>query len=244
MSLSGMQTALGRVVRARGVNAETSFEDLDLTPSERACVARVLASPGFRLVTGIQRSWCEGRAIKGAKFTLALLPAEERDRLVREWVDRGGGTNSFFFAEADAFLGFLADRLDAFPHAFSFCQFERAVLRAAAASREFRPPDLVEIKPSSQIGASSSAALVRFFAEPALLLAAAYGKAELPSLASEAQTVLVAPRLTGIARQAQQAEESLWHALGSPTIVAELERRGHARDTITQFLGIGAAELW
>lgn len=236
-----MQTALGRATRAP--TAEVAFDDLDLSVSERVALAGVLASPGFRLTRTIQRSWCEGRAVKGASFTLALLAPDERSRLIAAWVDRGGGSNSFFFAEADAFLGFLSERLPDPSHALSLCRFERAVLRAAQVSSEFVAPDTRRIDTARRIATSADAALISFFADPGLLVAAARGGAALPPLAQRAQLVLIAPNLPELARSAQPAEESLWRALAAPISVTQLERLGHPREVVGHFLTIGAAEM-
>lgn len=236
-----MQTALGRAVLARGV--APSLDDLDLSIAERAGIARVLASQGFRLVTSIQRSWCEGRASKGAKFTLGAILPEERSRLICEWVDRGGGTNSFFFAEADGFLGYLAARLPDPSHALSICRFERAILRAAEAAGGFSPPDADVLKPSSLVKASEQAALVTFFGDVAVLLAATQGKMEFPPLDPQGHAVFVAPGLEQLARPVESFEQRLWNALALPVRVSTLESQGYRRDEIAHLMTIGAATL-
>src|ERR1700687_42397 len=106
MSLIGLQVALGRMVRAGNRAGTAALDDLDLSPSERDHLSRLLKSPGFRFTASIQRSWCEGRAAKSAPLALSMLSVDDRRRAIGDWADRGGGTNSFFLAEADAFLAF------------------------------------------------------------------------------------------------------------------------------------------
>src|SRR5215218_7798519 len=88
----------------------------------------------FRFYASVQRSWCIARATKAAHLTLSLLPEEERERLLNEWVDSGSGTHSFFRVEADSFLDFLGRRLSDRSCEFTVCQFERATLRASDAA--------------------------------------------------------------------------------------------------------------
>jgi len=172
MSLIAFQTALGRTVRARTI-AGTACEDLDLSSEERRSLDRVIHSDGFRTTMNIQRSWCEARSASGAQLTLSALPREQRRRLVGEWVDSGGGTNSFFAAEAEAFLGFIEPRLASPSHALSLCRLEQAVLRAEAVATGFDAPDPVALEdPAAAMRRSRSASLVGLLAEPAELLAA------------------------------------------------------------------------
>lgn len=241
MSLLGMQLAFGRSVRARGADA-VSFDDLGLSPAEREGVARVVASRGFRLTASIQRSWCEGRTIKGAMMTLSLVPKAERERLLGDWVDRGGGTNAFFFTEADAFLGYLAERLPDPSHALSVCGLERAVLRTAEAAGRFSPLAVDQMNAERVLKAGSLAALVTFYADPGLLLRAIQGEGAIPPLSTDPTTVLIAPGIEGFARPSERAEKALWSALARPVMIGELERQGHARRDIEDFLAIGAAE--
>ena len=240
MSLIGVQTALGRMVRAGEHADPAQLADLDLFGDERS---RNAVSRGFRFTARIQRSWCEARAARGARLALSILPPEQRRHLVSEWVDRGGGTNSFFLAEADGFLEFLAQRLPDPSHALSLCQFERAVLRAeAAATTSAALGGACLDDPACMLRSGRHAALVSFFADPDRLLAALEGESALPPLSTTQWPVLVAPGMPGLARPADAAELALWQALDEPSPVAVLQRQGHSRGAIESFLASGAAE--
>jgi hypothetical protein len=241
MSLIAFQTALGRSVRAR-TEAQAACDDLDLSPQERLNLARVIDSKGFRATAGIQRSWCESRAARGAQLTLSILPQAERRELVREWVDGGGGTNSFFAAEAEAFLEFIAPRLVDPSHALSLCRLEQAVLRAEAAAAQFGPPQTVFLDdPACTLRRGPCAALVVLFAGLEQLHAAIDGEGAIPPLSQE-QALLVAPGLPGLARPAEAAETKFWHALAEPQRVQALQLQGHSRDTFDALWMAGAIE--
>jgi hypothetical protein len=241
MSLIAFQTALGRTVRAR-TDAQTACDDLDLSPQERRNLARVFGSSGFRATAKVQRSWCESRAASGARLTLSMLPLAQRRELVREWVDGGGGANSFFTAEADAFLEFIARRLEQPSHAFSLCRLEQAVLRAEAAAAHFAAPERTALDdPECVIQASRRAALVVFFAELETLLKAIDGQGPNPPLSHE-HVLLVAAGLPGFARPAEETEIALWRALAEPLSIAALRRQGHEPATIEALWNAGAIE--
>jgi hypothetical protein len=243
MSLTGLQSALGRAIQAGNAARHLRLEDFDLSQDEKASLARVLASPGFGVTVKIQRSWCEARAAKGARLSLSILPPAMRRRLVGEWVNQGGGTNSFFSAEADAFLEFLTLRLPNPSHALTLCRFELAARRAGEFATRFEAPNDACPDDSAWIRrANRHAALVDFFAEPDLLLAAVEGECALPPLSETAIPVWITPGVPGLIRQAETAEVALWHALAEPATVATLLHEGHGRDTIDTLLAIGAAE--
>jgi hypothetical protein len=241
MSLIAFQTALGRTVRARN-GAQAACDDLDLSPQERRNLARVVESEGFRATANIQRSWCESRAASGARLTLSILPLARRRELVREWVDGGGGTNSFFAAEAVAFLDFIAQRLAQPSHAFSLCRLEQAVLRAEAAAAYFTPAARAMLDdPDRAVRTSPHAALVVCFAEMEELLLAVEGQGPAPPLSQE-HALLVAPRLPGLARPADAREAALWRVLAEPQSIAALRSQGHRQQTIEALWAIGAIE--
>ncbi|HVO23997.1 MAG TPA: hypothetical protein VMW56_10250 [Candidatus Margulisiibacteriota bacterium] len=248
MSLLAFQTALGRLVRVPVSNDSTGtsdpFEGLALTDDERAQLAAIADSRGFRFTVGIQRSWCEGRAAKGAGITLSIMPPAERRRLVSEWVNAGGATNSFFASEADAFLDFIARRLPEPSHALTVCRMEQAVYRASDAALTFTPPDLSALnRPEAALRTGRSASLVFFFAEPYLLLDALVRAQPLPALSDQPLPVLFAPGLPGLFRLASCDERALWERLAEPVTVRALSRRRHARSTILALVTAGAAEL-
>jgi hypothetical protein len=65
-------------------------------------------SAGFRFTMMFRRSWRQGRAIMAARAVLSLTADGERQRLLNEYVDRGGGLEMFLATESEAFLAFLA----------------------------------------------------------------------------------------------------------------------------------------
>ncbi len=242
MSLSGLQIALGRMVRAGP--GPVMLDDLDLSATERERLSQLRDSPGFRFTASIQRSWCEGRAAKCAPLALSMLSVDDRRRALAAWADCGGGTNSFFFAEADAFLAFLASRLPDPSHALTICQFERAILRAAEGGALCASRHLGTLEDCScLLRRGSYAALVHFFAEPHRLLDAVQDRAALPPVSLQAGSVLVAPGVAGLARLADVAEISLWQSLAVPVAVSALRDEGHAADAIASFVASGAAEV-
>ena len=241
MSLITFQTALGRTVRARQ-GAQISCEGLDLSEQERHNLVRIFESSGFRATARIQRSWCESRAAIGARLTLSILPLAQRRELIREWVDGGAGTNSFFAAEAAAFLEFIAQRVPDPSHALSLCRLEHAVLCAEAVAAQFIPPDVAQLdEPECMVCASPHAAFVALFAELEQLLLAIEGQGALPPM-SEPHILLVAPGLPGFARPADTAEAALWRSLAEPQRVETLLHQGNVLATIEALWTAGAIE--
>jgi hypothetical protein len=241
MSLIAFQTALGRTIRARTI-AGTACEDLDLSPEERHSLHQVIHSEGFRTTMKIQRSWCEARSASGAQLTLSALPLDQRRRLVGEWVDGGGGTNSFFAAEAEAFLGFIEPRLTSPSHALSLCRLEQSVLRAEAVATGFVAPDPAALEnPAAAVRRGRNASLAGLFAEPGELLAAIRDEHPLPPLSPCEQLLLVAPGIPGLARPAEALESELWRSLAEPQTVGRIQRE-HARVTLEALWRAGAIE--
>ena len=238
MPLLDFQTALGRLVR------EPADEDprrgLALAAGEEVSLASLAESPGFRFTQDVQRSWCVGRAAKGARLTLSLLPVPERQRLLDKWVSTGGGTGSFFAAEADAFLDFIAGHLPDPSHVLTLCRVEQATLRASEGVRHFAGFDPSRAGGLLRVG--RYAALVRFHSEPHLLLAALQGEAPPHSLSPRAIPMLFGPGLDGLCRLATEEEVTLWERLATPAAWPVLLREGHAPDTIQALLLAGAAE--
>jgi hypothetical protein len=238
--LLDFQTALGRAVQTSP--AEDPLCGLDFTADERARVAALVESAGFRFTVDVQRSWSVGRAAKAARLTLSILAPEERRQLLDEWVSNGGGTASFFAAEADAFLEFIAERQPNPSHALTICRVEQATLRASEGSRYFRAPDLSRLDaPGCLLAAGRYAALVQFYAEPHRLLAALDGQ-PLPPLSPQAISMLFGPGLDGLFREATDEEVTLWERLVEPAAFKALLQEGHRRDIIEGLTVAGAAE--
>jgi hypothetical protein len=240
VALLDLQTALGRLVRVPA--GEDPFRGLHLSAGERASLAAVVDSAGFRFTVDVQRSWCAGRAANAAKLTLSMLPADERRRLLGDWVNAGGGTPSFFAAEADAFLDFIARRLPDPSHTLTLCRVEQATLRASEGTLRFAVPDPSRLDaPACILRAGRYATLVRFHAEPRLLLAALEGQ-PLPPVSRETTAVLFGPGLDGLSRLATGDEVALWERLAAPGALSVLSREGHRREAIETLVAAGIVE--
>ncbi len=263
VSLTDFQVALGRAVRVPvggppPAGADAAARDRPAA-SERTGLGAITEGAGFRLTVNIQRSWCAGRAARGARLTLSVLSAVMRQRLLDTWVAAGGGTASLFSAEADAFLNFIATHLPDPSHALTICRLEQATLRASHGAREWpassrsiltdlSAPDRVGTScwvgtPGSVLRAGRYAALVRFHTEPDRLFAALNG-GPVPPLAPDFMSVLFAPGLDGLSRVATLDEVALWMRLQTPVPVqlATLLHDGYTLDTIETLAAIGAIE--
>ena len=222
VALIDFQTALGSFVRLP--NAGARLEAVRLDDRERASLAKLLRSDGFRVTVAIQRSWCEGRAARGAQLTLSVVPEPQRTQLLKEWVATGAGTSSFFEATADEFFDFLSTRLRDDPTALRFCEIERATLRARERADDFEPPPVTSLDdPDCVVCTSPFSALV--------------------VSNNESERVLFAPGLVGLWRPASAAEVELLTSLSVPVTVHGLLRTGHQRSTIDTLLAVGAIEI-
>jgi hypothetical protein len=241
MSLLDFQSALGRLVRMP--SGGDPLDGLDFTVDERARLERLTQGPGFRFTVDVQRSWCMGRAAKAARLTLSLVPPAERQRLLDDWVNRGGGTSSFFAAEADAFLDFISARLPNPSHAQTLCRVEQATLRANEGARQFKPPHLSWLNAASgALRRGRHAMLVRFYAEPRLVLGALWGQPA-PPLSDAAIPILFAPGLNGLSRAATDIEVVLWERLTlSSVLLSTLLMELDARQVIEALALAGAVE--
>jgi hypothetical protein len=72
---------------------------------------------------------------------LMLVPLVERQGLIAEYVDRGGGWTVLSASENAALLEFLASRLPDPSHAFSLCRMEIALARARMGAEIFVEPE-------------------------------------------------------------------------------------------------------
>jgi len=186
----------------------------------------------------VQRSWCIARATKAAHLTLSLLPQDERERLLDEWVDSGSGAQSFFFVEAESFLNFIGRKLSDRPREFTVCQFERATLRASNGADVFVAPDPALLqKADTCLRRGSYAALVRFEAEPDQ---SSHGP--LAELFSADLILMFSPGLPQLWHEPAPDELALWDALDSPVPVRTLLNLGHSLETLERLLTHGAVE--
>src|ERR1044072_3065804 len=99
MGLIEFQTVLGRMLREQ--NRDDHLRGVSLDDGESCYLQDLRETSEFRFYASVQRSWCVTRATKAAHLTLSLLPQEERERLLDEWIDSGSGTQSFFFVPAE-----------------------------------------------------------------------------------------------------------------------------------------------
>jgi hypothetical protein len=150
-----------------------------------------------------------------ARTVLKLVPQPERRRLVAEYVDAGGGLESFLPAENDAFLRFLEPRLLNPSHPLSLCRMERALTRARVGAETFESrerPGGLEHSGRYRIEHGPNAALVWFHADPESVLKALHG-APSPPVGEPTCPLLCAPGLPHLYRVATHAEAALWAML-------------------------------
>jgi hypothetical protein len=247
MPLLAHQIVLGRCLRSADADpwaSPAAQQRIGLDQAELAELHDLVHSPGFRFTRRGQRSWCEGRTAEAAQLTLSILSTEQRRQLVNDWVDAGGGAAFDPTSEADAFLEFVAGRLNKPSHAMTICRMEQAIYRASQAALRFKPPDLSLLDdPKTMLCAGTGAAMVRFFVEPQRLFAAIEAKAQLPPLCDKCFLVLFAPGLPALFRAANNEDTALWDMLVSPIEMRLLSRNRHRRCTIEELVRIGAADL-
>ena len=236
MGLTDFQTVLGRMLREQ--NRDDHLRGVCLEESESRYLEKLRDTAEFRFYGSVQRSWCIARATKAAHLTLSLLPKEERERLLDEWVDSGSGAQSFFFVEADSFLNFLGGHLSDRPREFTVCQFERASLRAIDGANVFVRPDAASLqRPDSCLRRGRYAALVCFDADPHQ---SSHGP--LAQLFSVGQIVMFSPGLPQFWQEPSPEDVDLWKALEFPTPVRTLLDHGHSIETLETLLSYGAIE--
>jgi hypothetical protein len=184
-------------------------------------------SPGFRFTMTVRRSWCEGRSMIAARAVLKLMPDGDRQRLLDDYVDQGGGLAWFQATESERFLAFLAPRLPDPSHALTICRMSQALARARLGTSTFKPPGLrVGAEPVCR---GPHAGLVWFYAEPGAVMMALNG-GQTPPLGPPSHPVLFAPGIDNLFRLATQAETALWANLAiadaEPAVVATLLMEG------------------
>jgi len=220
MGLIEYQTVLGRMLREQ--NRDDHLRGVSLEESESRYLENLRDTAEFRFYGSVQRSWCIARATKAAHLTLSLLPQDERERLLDEWVDSGSGAQSFFFVEAESFLDFIGRKLSDRPREFTVCQFERATLRASNGANVFVAPDPALLqKADTCLRRGYYAALVRFYAGLILMFS---------------------PGLPQLWHEPAPDELALWDALDSPVPVRTLLNLGHSLETLERLLTHGAVE--
>jgi hypothetical protein len=242
MALLDFETALGRLVRAP--NAADPLRSLHLDDREISCFETLKASAGFRFTAGVQRSWSIGRAARAGSLTLSILPDDSRRRLLDEWTEAGGGTSSFFAAEAEALLEFIANRLPDPSHELTACRFEQATLRASEQAIAFTPPgpDLPPA-PRCALGRGRYAAMVPFHGEPYAIIEALVKHQALPPVSADATTIVFGPGLDRLCRVASPREVAVWRKLTAPYAFTSLLDEGYHRDDLASMLQAGIVEF-
>jgi hypothetical protein len=208
-SLAAFQSDLGRALRG-----------------ERACPIDP-HSAGFRFTMQVRHSWRKGRAMLAARTVLSALGNDERQKLLDEYVDHGGGLEMFLAKEAECFLAFLKPRLSDPSHALTLCEMQQALYQARLAASTFVPQQ-------RRVGAGlvrrgRHGTLIRFHADPGALLTALNGGA-LPPVGPPDHAVVFGPGLPNLFRPATDAEAQLWASLpltdASPALLAPLLAEG------------------
>jgi hypothetical protein len=98
--------------------------------SERADLDALPQSAGVRFTAAVQRSWGTRRPVNAGLLALAALKVEVRRRLPGAWMESGNGTASYFAAEADSLLDFIAEQLPDPSPKRALCRVEQLTLRA------------------------------------------------------------------------------------------------------------------
>jgi hypothetical protein len=184
-------------------------------------------SAGFRFTMKVRRSWCEGRSTIAAREVLTLLPEEDRQRLVGEYVDQGGGLEWFLATESEKIMAFLAPRLPDPSHALTLCRMAQALAVARLGAATFIPPRLRS--GMARVDRGAHASLVWFHADPAAVMIA-LKSGEAPPVGPPDHPVVFAPGAPGLFRPATEAEAELWARLPAddppPALAAPLLQEG------------------
>ena len=241
MALIEFQTGLGRLLREQ--QSSDPLNGVNLDANEKRYFETLQETAGFRFCASIQRSWCISRASRSAYFTLSLLPDEERQALLDEWVDAGAGTSSFFDAEGESFLSFISKRLTDPSHELSVCQFEEATLRASNGASSYASPDLSGLANADcNLRRGSHAALVRLYLDPSLLLESMNTRKPLPPLSSEPMVLMFSPGLPQLCNEPTEEEIAIWEELDTPASVGTLLSLNVAPKTLAQLLKQGTID--
>jgi hypothetical protein len=242
MALLDFETALGRLVRAPDSSAPPG--SLHLNDGEVSSLEILKASSGLRFTIGVQRSWCVGRASRAAFLTLSILPRDLRRQVLDQWTEAGGGTSSFFAAEAEAFLEFIASRLPNPSHELTTCRFEQATLRAGEQAPGFTPPDPdLLLAPTRALRRGRYAGMAVFHGEPCAIIEAVMKHHALPPVSADATTLLFGPGLDRLWRVASPGEVALWQKLTATVPFSSLIREGYDRDDLAPMLYAGIVEF-
>ena len=243
MALADFQAALGCMVQA----APGATPHVHLSSAEQASLERLEPSAGLRLTAAVQRSWREGRAARAARLTLSALPIADRQLLLERWIECGGGTSSFFAAEAEAFLTFIEPHLPGRSHLRTLCQLERDDPRrrgaAGAAVSSWTGGCFASIErrlSAAPLWGERYADLVEFWA----FVGAHPCHTARPSCAGHlGNNQYCSPWHRGYCRPASDEEAALWPCLIEPVPLAAVLTRGVSPRTIRALVREGALRL-
>src|ERR1700738_3668761 len=125
MTLQAWQTTLVALVIARASAAHPPAADgpQQLTDAERAWLAELNPTPGFKVTCDVQRWWRELRVQMAAPLTLSLLDAARRREIIAAFVHATPRPSSFFLREALPFLDLVGEQAADVPHLTSLAAF-------------------------------------------------------------------------------------------------------------------------
>jgi hypothetical protein len=235
--------------RAAGLSSRASMHSKGhplaaRSPGRDFCAPVDVLPPGagVRFAALMQRSWCARRTVNPGVLVLSMLHDEARRQLLDAWRNAGAGPSSFFAAEADVLLEFIAAQLpDASPE-LSICRLEQLTLRANDGAGAFQPPLPASFGPQRLVRRGSHAGLVFFHGESNPVLRALLSSAPRSTTSRRVTALLVAPGSEPLCRAASPHEQELWVRLGEPAPAATLMQGGAAREVIESMLHIGALE--
>jgi hypothetical protein len=197
---------------------------------------------GGRFAALMQRSWGARRTVNPGLLVLSMLHEEVRRRLLTAWLDAGSGSSSFFAAEADTLLDFIAAQLPADSPERAVCRLEQFTLRASDGAGAFKPPPPALFSPQRLLRRGRHAGMAVFQEGLSPVLHELFSPAA-PWAGSRGVTaLLVAPASEPLCRLASTPEQHLWQRLGSAVAAAALLEEGTPRDVIEAMLHIGALE--
>lgn len=197
---------------------------------------------GQRFTALMQRSWGARRTVNPGVLVLSMLHEGVRRRLLEAWRNAGSGPSSFFAAEADALLEFIAAQLPDESPEWAICRLEQLTLRANDGASAFKPPPTARFGPQRMIRRGLHAGLVFFHGEPDPVLTALLPPAPYSTVSGGVTALLVAPGSEPLCRFASPLERALWIRLSSPALAATLMEDGAAREVIESMLHVGALE--
>jgi len=240
MALLDFEIALGNLVRA---GKAVPLSTLRLDAAEISCLEALKASAGLEFTAGVQRSWCIGRATRAGSFSLSVLSKDRRSQLLNEWVEAGGGTSSFFAAESEALLEFIAGRLPHPSHELTACRFEQATLRANRNSDDFRAQDS-DILSAAEcvVRRGRYAAMVAFYGEPSAIIEALVKNEASQPISVDTTNMLFGPGVDRLCRVASTRETELWQRLTETMPIDGILGEGYSRDDLAPLLREGIVE--